>query len=53
VLSLLGNTFSLGTYLDDDGKPGLYEISVWATFPGVNEERLVSLRTIEVGPRAR
>ncbi|WP_281329568.1 CAP domain-containing protein [Polyangium sp. 6x1] len=53
VLSLLGSTFSLGTYLDDEGKPGLYEISIWARFPGVNEERLVSLRTIEVAPRAR
>ncbi|MDI1432419.1 CAP domain-containing protein [Polyangium sorediatum] len=52
VLSLLGSTFSLGTYLDDEGKPGLYEISIWARFPGVNEERLVSLRTIDVGSRA-
>ncbi len=54
VLSLVGNTFSLGTYLDDEGKPGLYEISIWARFPGMDEDRLVSLRTIDVGsPRDR
>ncbi|MRG97955.1 CAP domain-containing protein [Polyangium spumosum] len=48
VLSLLGSTFSLGTYLGDEDKPGLYEIGIWARFPGTDEERLVSLRTIAV-----
>jgi len=53
ILSILGNTFSLGTNLDEDAGAGLYEISVWATMPGSSEAKLVSLRTITVtAPRA-
>jgi uncharacterized protein YkwD len=51
VLSQLGNGFSLGLELDDGGKPGLYEISVWARLPGAAEARLVSLRTVHAEPR--
>jgi hypothetical protein len=53
VLSLLGNGFSLGATLDEDGKPGLYEVSVWARVPGKEEERLISLRTLEATPKTR
>lgn len=51
VLSQQGNGFSLGLALEDDGKPGLYEISVWARLPGAAEARLVSLRTLHAEPR--
>lgn len=52
-LALVDHAFTLGVALDEDDKPGLYEISVWATLPGEKDERLISLRTIEVAPRAR
>jgi uncharacterized protein YkwD len=53
VLSQLGNGFSLGLELGDGGRPGLYEISVWARMPGAAEARLVSLRTLHAEPRPR
>jgi len=46
--NLAQNTFSIEAPLNNDRKPGLYGVSVWATFPGSNELVMISLRTIEV-----
>jgi uncharacterized protein YkwD len=40
--------FSIDLPLNDGQKPGLYGVSVWATFPGSKELVMVSLRTIAV-----
>ena len=40
--------FSIDVPVTQAGKPGLYGVSVWATFPGSKELVMVSLRTIEV-----
>jgi hypothetical protein len=53
LLSLVDRKLTLGVALDEDGKPGLYEISVWANLPSQSEEHLISLRTIDVRPRKR
>jgi uncharacterized protein YkwD len=42
------NAFSIDVPLDDRKKPGLYGVSVWATFPGSQDLVMVSLRTVEV-----
>ncbi len=47
-LSVAGNRFSIDVPLSDKGRPGLYGVSVWATFPGSPELRMISLRTISV-----
>lgn len=41
-------TFSVDVPVDDKHRPGLYEVSVWAKFPGTKDLSIVSLRTIEV-----
>lgn len=45
-----GNHFTIDVDLDHHGKPGRYEVSVWAAYPGAEEGKLdmVSLRTISV-----
>jgi hypothetical protein len=43
-----GDTFSIDLPLSDAGKPGMYELSVWANVPGSTELVMVSLRTIPV-----
>jgi hypothetical protein len=48
VLEVNGNKFSIQVPLDDRGRPGMYGVSVWATFPGSKELRMVSLRTVLV-----
>jgi len=40
-----GNRFSIDVPVSDGGKPGMYELSVWASFPGSPDPVLVSLRT--------
>jgi uncharacterized protein YkwD len=40
--------FSIDVPVTQAGKPGLYGVSVWATFPGSKELVMISLRTIEV-----
>jgi hypothetical protein len=47
-LEVTGNRFSIDVPLSDKGRPGLYGVSVWATFPGSKELRMISLRTISV-----
>jgi uncharacterized protein YkwD len=39
--------FHVRVPLGEEGQPGLYGISVWASFPGSDEPALVSLRTVE------
>ena len=45
-----GSQFAIDVPLSDGGKPGLYELSVWATFPGSQDFVMVSLRAIQVKP---
>ncbi|WP_437747713.1 CAP domain-containing protein [Sorangium sp. So ce1504] len=47
-LQVTGNRFDIQVPLDDRGRPGLYGVSVWATFPPSGELKMVSLRTIDV-----
>jgi hypothetical protein len=47
-LTVDGNRFQIDLPLSLGGRPGLYELSLWATFPGSNEPQLISLRTIHV-----
>jgi uncharacterized protein YkwD len=42
-----GSRFSIDVPLGEAGKPGMYEVSVWATLPGSRELVMVSLRTIQ------
>jgi hypothetical protein len=46
-----GARFSIDLPVGDRGKPGMYELSVWASVPGANERVMVSLRTILVASR--
>ncbi|WP_437604131.1 CAP domain-containing protein [Sorangium sp. So ce590] len=48
-LQVTGNRFDIQVPLNDRKRPGLYGVSVWATFPPSNELKMVSLRTIDVG----
>jgi len=43
-----GRDFSIDASLGPDAEPGLYEVSVWAVFPGSSQLVMVSLRTIRV-----
>jgi hypothetical protein len=43
-----GDTFSVDLPVSEGGKPGMYELSIWANVPGSNELVMVSLRTIPV-----
>jgi hypothetical protein len=42
------NKFFIDAPLTDGKRPGLYGVSVWATFPGSKDLVMVSLRTIDV-----
>ena len=46
-----GDQFAIDVPLDDHGRPGLYELSVWAKLPGSTDFQIVSLRTIRVTPK--
>ncbi|MBK6459503.1 MAG: CAP domain-containing protein [Myxococcales bacterium] len=43
-----GATFRIDVPLDDQKRPGLYEISVFGKLPGMKAHGMLSLRTIEV-----
>ncbi|WP_394850449.1 CAP domain-containing protein [Pendulispora brunnea] len=43
-----GKHFSIDVPLSDGGKPGLYEVSVWARIPSSPDFVMVSLRTLRV-----
>jgi hypothetical protein len=46
-----GARFQIDLPVGDRGKPGMYELSVWATMPGASEPVMVSLRTTQVASR--
>jgi uncharacterized protein YkwD len=48
---LSGPRFAVDVPVSDHDKPGMYELSVWASVPGSKEFVMVSLRTIQVRPR--
>jgi uncharacterized protein YkwD len=48
VVAVDGNKFSIDVPVSDGGKPGLYEVSVWANVPGAADLVMVSLRTMLV-----
>jgi uncharacterized protein YkwD len=43
-----GAQFSVDVPVSDGGKPGMYELSVWASVPGTSDLVMVSLRTMQV-----
>ena len=47
-LAVTGNAFSIEVPLSDQGRPGIYGVSVWAKVPATNDLVMISLRTIEV-----
>jgi uncharacterized protein YkwD len=47
-LQTLGQTFSIDVPVSDHNQKGLYEVSVWAQFPGEKDFAYVSVRTVEV-----
>ena len=46
VVKVSGGRFSIDVPVSDGGKPGLYEVSVWASVPGSPDLMMVSLRTL-------
>jgi uncharacterized protein YkwD len=47
-VSLSGRSFHITVKLDDAGRPGRYEVSVWAKHRGEKDLTMVSLRTVDV-----
>jgi hypothetical protein len=47
-LAVQGDRFAIDVPVSDGGKPGLYEVSVWAKIPGNPDFVMVGLRTIVV-----
>lgn len=47
-IQVFGNEFSIEVPLSVEGKPGLYQISIWAKLPPSKDLIMVSLRTIDV-----
>jgi len=41
-----GGKFAIDVPVSDGGKPGLYEVSIWASIPGSSDLAMVSLRTL-------
>jgi uncharacterized protein YkwD len=50
-IRVAGARFTVDLPVSDRGKPGMYELSVWANVPGTTERVMVSLRTIQVASR--
>jgi uncharacterized protein YkwD len=46
-VAVKGNSFTIDVSLDDQGKPGRYQVSVWGKYPGSDALVMVSLRTID------
>jgi uncharacterized protein YkwD len=44
-VKVTGNRFAIDVPVSDGGKSGMYELSVWASFPGSPDPVMVSLRT--------
>jgi uncharacterized protein YkwD len=42
-----GGRFAVNLPVSDGGRPGMYELSVWASVPGTHDLTMVSLRTIQ------
>ena len=51
VVKVNGNRFGIDVPVNDKGLPGMYEVSVWVTFPGADDPVIVSLRTIRAALR--
>jgi uncharacterized protein YkwD len=49
-VQVVGPRFAIDVPLSDANRPGLYELSIWATMPGSPDFVMVSLRTIQVRP---
>jgi uncharacterized protein YkwD len=47
-LQMTGSSYSIEIPLNDRGKPGIYEVSVWANVPTTKDLVMISLRTITV-----
>ncbi len=47
-VTVRGNHFTVDVPLSDHGKPGRYEVSIWATYPGSSQLGMVSLRVVNV-----
>jgi len=47
-VKVAGNRFQIDLVASDRGKPGMYEVSIWAIVPGTKEPTLVGLRTVLV-----
>jgi uncharacterized protein YkwD len=47
-VQVVGRRFSIKVPLSDKGKPGLYQVSIWANVPGTKDLTPISLRTIAV-----
>jgi uncharacterized protein YkwD len=47
-VAVKGEHFQIDLPLTDGGKPGLYEVSIWARLPGSNDPTMVGLRTVRV-----
>jgi len=47
VVSVVGGRFAVDLPVSDGGKPGMYELSVWANVPRSADLVMVSLRTIQ------
>lgn len=43
-----GQHFQIDFPVSDKGKPGMYELTVWATLPGSSEPTMVGMRTLQV-----
>ena len=43
-----GGRFAVTLPVSDGGRPGMYELSVWAQVPGTKDLTMISLRTIQV-----
>ncbi len=48
IVKVSGGRFAVDTPVADRGRPGMYEVSIWASFPGSHDFAMVSLRTIQV-----
>jgi uncharacterized protein YkwD len=45
-----GGRFGIDVPINDKGKAGMYEVSVWAAVPGADDLVMVSLRTLQANP---
>jgi uncharacterized protein YkwD len=43
-----GRNFSIDVPVSDSGKPGMYELSIWATMPDASDPVMVGMRTLQV-----